>query len=545
MGHRHLLSTSQMFESDHDQNWNHMQTEQSYGHIVGPGSADNGSFFYPTENMLVDGMHFSSHWAAPRPSGYSSSSHNVEIPHYPSDGSGPSHDPFQHPSSVGTFGTVAENYTHHASSSNYDRQAFHGVEGGFVDLTMGNGRGPHKRKSPGIPSSLERGSTSRYYGAGSSSEIPIPSDLQHEKVGLDTQHMPWDHISMNPNYRGNGLSIRGDGSMRNVRSRPAHDLESNLARTHLSSNPSHSSYPINHPIDHPSTMDLSGQASAGLAREWNHISVPSSHGRILPDTSVLNHEPGHFLLGANSSNEGYHHDFIPSRAPAAPQSYPGSTSSQSVRGVRSSFSQRSSPAFRASSSSLRLGHTPPPPSEEGLQLVAESYSRHPRPLSHAGWRNSERTGRLRISNERYRLLAEEAGLHDRFTSEGLMVVDRSALYGSRSMLDQHREMRLDVDNMSYEELLALGERIGTVNTGLSDELMPKCVTETIYCSSDQIQDEGSCVICLEEYKNMDDVGTLKTCGHDYHVSCIKKWLSMKNSCPICKGPALPDNMKAK
>ena len=44
---------------------------------------------------------------------------------------------------------------------------------------------------------------------------------------------------------------------------------------------------------------------------------------------------------------------------------------------------------------------------------------------------------------------------------------------------------------------------------------------------------------------MDDVGTLKTCGHDYHVECIKKWLEMKNLCPICKSPALPDNMKGK
>lgn len=33
MGHRHLFNTSQMFDSDHDQNWNHMQAEQSFGHM--------------------------------------------------------------------------------------------------------------------------------------------------------------------------------------------------------------------------------------------------------------------------------------------------------------------------------------------------------------------------------------------------------------------------------------------------------------------------------------------------------------------------------
>ena len=36
------------------------------------------------------------------------------------------------------------------------------------------------------------------------------------------------------------------------------------------------------------------------------------------------------------------------------------------------------------------------------------------------------------------------------TLQGFMIVDRSALYGSRNMLDQHRDMRLDIDNMSYE-----------------------------------------------------------------------------------------------
>lgn len=47
-----------------------------------------------------------------------------------------------------------------------------------------------------------------------------------------------------------------------------------------------------------------------------------------------------------------------------------------------------------------------------------------------------------------------------------------------------------------QELLALGERIGNVNTGLSEDMISKCLTETIYCSSDQLQEEGTCVICL-------------------------------------------------
>jgi hypothetical protein len=42
-----------------------------------------------------------------------------------------------------------------------------------------------------------------------------------------------------------------------------------------------------------------------------------------------------------------------------------------------------------------------------------------------------------------------------------------------------------------------------------------------------------CVICLEEFKNGDDVITLP-CLHIYHKTCITDWLLENNTCPICK-----------
>jgi len=40
-----------------------------------------------------------------------------------------------------------------------------------------------------------------------------------------------------------------------------------------------------------------------------------------------------------------------------------------------------------------------------------------------------------------------------------MIVDQSSLYGSRSLFDQHRDMRLDVDNMSYEVVFSSFVRV--------------------------------------------------------------------------------------
>ncbi|KAI9086240.1 hypothetical protein K1719_031694 [Acacia pycnantha] len=550
MGHRHLYSISQMFGSEHEQNWNYMHPDQQNVQLGRASTSENGSFIHPLENMSIDGSPLAAPWNnATMSNGYASSSINIELPPRQSDASRSSHDHFLRSSNPGAFFAVSENYSCQPSS-NYDRQAFHVADGGFFDFTMGSGRGPQKRKSPGIPSVCERGSSSRYFGAGSSTDLPISSDIRQEKPSLDSQYLPWDH-TMTPPFRGSGLSIRGDGSLRNVRSRSALDLESNLARTHLSDNHLHN-LPFGPSTDHSSAVGLSGHSSSTMTRDWSQMNMSPAHGSVLlSESSGYNHEPSHLLVGSGVSNASvdagsYHHEYNTSINPTVPQSF-HSNPTHPARGVRSNYSQRSAPTptptFRASSSS-RVGHNVP--SDGGLHMGAEGFmSRHQRSLTAISWRNSDRNGRSRTSNESYQSLADEAILHDRFSSEGFMAVDRVPLYGSRSMIDQHRDMRMDVDNMSYEELLALGERIGHVSTGLSENLISKCLTESIYCSSEQSQEEGSCVICLEEYKYMDDVGTLRSCGHDYHVSCIRKWLSMKNICPICKASALPDEMKDK
>ncbi|XP_022845165.1 probable E3 ubiquitin-protein ligase RHG1A isoform X2 [Olea europaea var. sylvestris] len=119
--------------------------------------------------------------------------------------------------------------------------------------------------------------------------------------------------------------------------------------------------------------------------------------------------------------------------------------------------------------------------------------------------------------------------------EDVMILDQSVLFGMADIHDRHRDMRLDVDNMSYEELLALEERIGNVCTGLSEETIISCLKQMKYVDlkiEGQVETEPCC-ICQEEYKDGEDLGTLE-CNHDFHVECIKQWLMHKNLCPICK-----------
>lgn len=47
----------------------------------------------------------------------------------------------------------------------------------------------------------------------------------------------------------------------------------------------------------------------------------------------------------------------------------------------------------------------------------------------------------------------------------------------------------------------------------------------------QMQSVDICAICLE-YEGTEKI----KCGHEFHDQCIEKWLSIKNSCPICRQP---------
>ncbi|XP_020254540.1 probable E3 ubiquitin-protein ligase HIP1 isoform X2 [Asparagus officinalis] len=60
--------------------------------------------------------------------------------------------------------------------------------------------------------------------------------------------------------------------------------------------------------------------------------------------------------------------------------------------------------------------------------------------------------------------------------------------------------------MSYEELLALTERIGNVSTGISEETIVKCLKQRKYISltEETPSDVESCCICQEEYVEEDE-----------------------------------------
>nr|XP_018681066.1 PREDICTED: E3 ubiquitin ligase BIG BROTHER-like isoform X1 [Musa acuminata subsp. malaccensis] len=93
---------------------------------------------------------------------------------------------------------------------------------------------------------------------------------------------------------------------------------------------------------------------------------------------------------------------------------------------------------------------------------------------------------------------------------------------------------VDPDNMTYEELLELGETVGTQSRGLTQECIASLPVTKYKCSffSRKKSQRERCVICQKEYKR-GDRQIILPCKHVYHSTCVTRWLGIKKVCPIC------------
>ncbi|KAF7836037.1 E3 ubiquitin-protein ligase BIG BROTHER-like [Senna tora] len=101
---------------------------------------------------------------------------------------------------------------------------------------------------------------------------------------------------------------------------------------------------------------------------------------------------------------------------------------------------------------------------------------------------------------------------------------------------------IDPDNMTYEELLDLGEAVGTQSRGLSKEQIDLLPTSKYNFKSlfKRKKSGKRCVICQMTYKRGDQQMKLP-CTHVYHGECITKWLSINKKCPVCNSEVFGDD----
>ncbi|KAM3407541.1 hypothetical protein ACQJBY_001120 [Aegilops geniculata] len=394
--------------------------------------------------------------------------------------------------------------TQHVPSLIYPRRS----EDSFIPgVHVDDRRVAPKRRNP-ITHPVDGISAGGYY-PGSSSNNHISGYMPLNPVPTRETCPPQISSNMGSSHWNDHQFLNHEGSQRNVRGR--HDHSS--IHSEYNSSTACPSSSVHVPPYHPNANAPFG---APVQRERAPLSLPP---RIVPlgtdgSTGIAFRER-QFYPAPQSTNIS---------APVPP--LPGS--SDGAPFARIGYTPR--PVHH------NAGHNYPPPA-----FTTSSNSgavRQPRHVS-VGHGGSARSRRMRDSYHCFHPLMIEENNLGRSAAERFMMLDQLVIHESREALDPHWDMRLDIDDMSYEELLALEERIGNVSTGLADEKISGCVMELACRNSARAQndqDKERCIICLEEYKHKDSLGKLK-CGHDFHAGCIKKWLEVKNACPVCKADA--------
>lgn len=498
MEHRHLVGQPQMSVRDQEQIWNHPHPDPRSN--LGPGT------FISPENIAVCGPNSVAFANPASAANYPvMPNFNIEAPCYVRANSRMAQESYTPYPSVRSSSQFPPYYVLHEPCFN---QVTVGDINGTINPPTDYDGATYKRKMPTIQTFADSGSTNGHRSDASSSNRPVSTGLLESTHTLGPHCFLRDPVNMASSYRSNNL-LSSEEDHWNVRSRPASVLHpGNISLTnHSSSNFSDHFHPL---------ANTSGVNLAPVPLD-PHIRLMSSG--IGSFNHEMNQLPGRHATNIAVDIDGRRNFFL---IPGWP--------SPDLMVDRSSYSQRTS--YRANSSYRSVG------SEANLvdfrlpavgRVVPPRYPGHPSLQGHM----NERNGSIRIRDD-----GDEGIGHSRWASETLAVMDRSTLYDSRNLFDEHHDMRLDIDNMSYEDLLALEERIGNVNTGLSEVAISRCLMEAIYCSDQTLGDheKGRCTICLETYKGKDCLGRL-SCGHDFHACCIKKWLLIKNACPICKASA--------
>ncbi|CAH0366623.1 unnamed protein product [Pelagomonas calceolata] len=98
----------------------------------------------------------------------------------------------------------------------------------------------------------------------------------------------------------------------------------------------------------------------------------------------------------------------------------------------------------------------------------------------------------------------------------------------------------DVDDMDYEELLELQERIGTATDERAAAAAALESTTTFEVSEADVEarraaggDAARCVVCMEDIAVGDVLRRMAKCPHACHAPCLERWLATNPKCPVC------------
>lgn len=109
---------------------------------------------------------------------------------------------------------------------------------------------------------------------------------------------------------------------------------------------------------------------------------------------------------------------------------------------------------------------------------------------------------------------------------------------------EEEEMGVATEDLSYDQLLELGARLGDVRRERWRERSQQIIdrlpivkyrsTRTAAITTTSTSDATMCIICQFGFEEDEDIKLMPNCTHSYHVQCIDVWLQDNDVCPTCK-----------
>ena len=135
---------------------------------------------------------------------------------------------------------------------------------------------------------------------------------------------------------------------------------------------------------------------------------------------------------------------------------------------------------------------------------------------------------------------------DRFSSEDLAALQAALAEEEPETTDEEELDRDNSEDLSYDGLLRLGERIGDVKEErwalIAHEKIKNIPTllfePALAKGMDENHTEVKCLICLFPYEECDELRRLP-CHHCFHKDCVDSWLQTKDTCALCRKSIVP------
>lgn len=164
-------------------------------------------------------------------------------------------------------------------------------------------------------------------------------------------------------------------------------------------------------------------------------------------------------------------------------------------------------------------------SVEGSDYGEVAFNANGSDINSADFENDEVYARA-IQDVEERDIAVRLMLHAGLNDWGIVE------HGDHGNHHQDAWQEFDPDELSYEELVALGEVVGSESRGLSVDTIASLPSFSYKAEDGKDDNSDQCIICRLDYADGDALVAL-SCKHNYHTDCINRWLQINKVCPVC------------